>query len=56
MMNSRYWDTTTKSDFHPVNLAENTVGRKVMKTRDGECIPMAKRDEQFLVETKLGQR
>lgn len=27
-----------------------------MKTRDGICIPQAQRDEQFLVETKLGQR
>ncbi len=54
--NAREWETTTATCFHANDLGANSVGRKVMKTRDGECIPLAQRDEQFLVETRLGER
>jgi len=55
-MNSRCWETTTKAEFHPVDLGQNPIGRKVMKTRDNAVISPEQRDEQFLVETKLGAR
>ena len=54
--NARSWETTTQTTFKPADLTENTIGKKVMKTRDGLCIPPWQRDEQFLVETKLGSR
>ncbi len=54
--NARCWETTTKAEFHPLDLGQNPIGKKVMKTRDGICIPPSQRDEQFLVETKLGPR
>ena len=56
LRNARCFETTTSSMFHSHDLTENPIGRKVMKTRDGIFIPPWKRDEQFLVETKLGQR
>ena len=55
-MNARSWETTTKAEFKPKDLGENSIGKKVMKTRDNVCIAPSQRDEEFLVETKLGQR
>lgn len=54
--NARCFDTTAKTFYKPLDLTMNTIGQKVMKTRDGVCIPHWQRDEQFLVETKLGAR
>lgn len=54
--NAREWETTTGTNFGPTEPGKNAVGRRVMKTRDGDCIPISQRDEQFLVETKLGER
>eukprot|EP00830_Metopus_es_P013789 TRINITY_DN3468_c0_g1_i3.p2 TRINITY_DN3468_c0_g1~~TRINITY_DN3468_c0_g1_i3.p2 ORF type:complete len:186 (-),score=63.37 TRINITY_DN3468_c0_g1_i3:11-568(-) len=40
--NARCWETTTGESFKPVDLTANTIGKKVMKTRDGACIPLDK--------------
>ncbi len=58
--NKRYFDTTYKSEFeskHKESIeAGNTIGSKVMRTRDGIPIPPECRDEQFLVEHGLAKR
>jgi len=52
----RYFDTTSGENFDAKDLTQNTVGRKVMKTQDGKMVPMASRDENFIVESGMYRR
>ena len=40
MRNTRYFDTTTKQTFAAKDLTQNVVGRKVMRTQDGQLVPL----------------
>lgn len=48
--NRRFFDTTNGTHFYAKSLTENHVGRKVMRTQDGQLVPLEKRDELLMVE------
>jgi len=58
--NKRYFETTYKQEFenkHQQSIEMgNTIGMKVMKTKDGIPIPPENRDEQFMVEHGFAKR
>jgi len=51
MANTRYMNTTTKTEFGPKHVAEsgNIVGRRVMKDQSGQPVAPHNRDEELLV-------
>lgn len=54
--NQRFFDTTQRENFCQKDLTANTVGRKVMKTQDGQLVAMGQRDEQLIVESGMYRR
>lgn len=52
----RHFDTWQRSAFTEKDLTANLVGRKVMRTQDGQECGMDKRDDQFIVENGLWHR
>ena len=48
--NRRHFESTTQTTFQQKSLQENVVGRKVMKTQDGQLVSLNNRDEQLMVE------
>ena len=44
--NSRQFETTAKATFQKKDLTENTIGRKVMRTQDGQLVSYT--DPSFL--------
>jgi len=52
----RFFETSTKSTFTPQDYQQNTIGRRVMKTQDGQTVGMPQKDEQFIVEHGVWRR
>jgi len=46
----RHFETTTASTFGAKPHTETTIGRRVMKTQDGQNVSFNNRDEQLIVE------
>ena len=55
-LQERYFDTTNQENLCSRDLAQNTVGRKVMQTQDGKLVSMGSRDEGFIVESGMYRR
>lgn len=54
--NRRFFQTTKEAYHCGQPLTENVVGRKVMRTQDGQLVDMAARDQQLIVETGMFRR
>jgi hypothetical protein len=52
----RTFQTTSRSAFTEKDLCANKIGKKVMRTQDGEFVPMCARDDQLIVETGMWRR
>jgi hypothetical protein len=52
----RSFDTWNRTEHSTKDLSVNTIGKKVMKTQDGEFVPLAARDDQLIVETGMWRR
>ena len=47
---TRYFDTTQKSDYVKQDQYQNVIGRRQMRTQDNGNISLNERDEQLIVE------
>jgi len=47
---TRYFETTQKSDYTKQDQFQNVVGRRQMRTQDNANISLNERDEQLIVE------
>ena len=52
----RYFDTTSTETYYKQDMSANVVGRKVMRTQDGQLVGMASRDQALIVETGMNRR
>lgn len=54
--NMRYFDSTAKTTYTKQDYTANKVGKRVMKTQNGEPIRYSERDEELTVEHGFGRR
>ena len=52
----RTFQTWQRSECNEKDLTANSIGKKVMRTQDGEFVPMSQRDDQLIVETGMWRR
>lgn len=54
--NMRYFDSTTRTTYVKQDYTANEVGKRVMKTQDGQKLSDKERDEELTVEHGFGRR
>ena len=52
----RYFDTNSRETFCTQDMSQNVVGRKVMRTQDGQLVGMGSRDQTLIVESGMCRR
>lgn len=52
----RSFETWNRTEHSEKDLTLNKIGRKVMRTQDGQEVPLSVRDEQLIVETGIWRR
>lgn len=52
----RTFQTWNRSEFTEKDITANKIGKKVMRTQDGDNVPMCARDDQLIVETGMWRR
>lgn len=56
LRNMRYFDSTAKTTYTKQDYSANQVGKRVMKTQNGQPIDQMVRDEELTVEHGFGRR